>query len=388
MKNISKKEQKVVTEMVRNKSVDFPYFWMTDKYTTYIDFVHDVHFDVVYDEEVIRLLKSFSFYRTVVINRKTVGLSNKSIKYISFDLFDESVCIPFSDDMLFTYNDVFTESFDENIVDNEIVICNKDKNKKLALFASGDSAIVISLHSNTYTNKFYVMSPKVFMKKSGRYLFLSHKQAVCLFEQLKGNKQVNEMYAYYKMLFTDIEKMTVKQDKMFHKLFGAKYVNMANTKVIDHDDISVRIRTPIGYYRGYHSHGENDIAMFKIKMSKDYEYYRYCTVIENVLYNAINGHDEEKEYKKLCKRKNIVRFRFDCGEVFVASKSEIYYFIYTPFGIMDFSEFYSDNEEDEDFIYSNVARLNKLYDKYILTAMKLTGKTLDEILEGERNVSA
>ena len=383
---MSNKMQKEIINYIKGNNV-LPSIVSVNKYNVYIDKINDISLFGYTDDEKEKYLSKFDFYGAIGINKDNMHeIFHKQYKYISFDLFGENVVMPFECEMIPRIN--YMHVLDSFMVDNEFSVADINPMNKMFSYRKGKDALICFLQDKDSDIYITVFKPQMIMIKNGVYFHLYHNQVMCILNQLKDNEQIRKFYKYYEMLFTDIDKMSVEQGIMFKEVFGEDYVQSCITPIIKTKNVCIKLRTPVGYYFGYHRNGDSNFAMFKLISDDDFDYNANVTIIDHVIHNFIYNVSDEKAHRKLCNASNNLRFTIDGDDVFFEDKNTVHVFANTEFGMLNLTDYESEMADDIDIAYSTNARLQQEAKKKLAMLMKLSNKNLKELIEEHRKNDA
>ena len=379
----SKKIDKEVINYIK-KDKAFPSIIFINKYNVYIDRINDIDSLGYTDDEKKEYLSNFDFYGAIRINKNNMHETfyNK-YTYISFDIFGKNVVIPYDYEMIPRIN--YMNFFDSFMVENEFSVVDINPMNKMFSYRKGKDALICFLQDKDSDIYVQVFKPRMIMIKNGVHFHLQHNQVMCILNQLKDNEQIRKFYKYYEMLFTDIDKMSVEQGIMFKEVFGEDYVQSCITPIIKTKNVCIKLRTPVGYYFGYHKNGDSNFSMFKIISDDDFDYNANVTIIDHVIHNFLYNVSDEKAHRKLCNASNNLRFTIDGDDVFFEDKNTVHVFANTEFGMLNLTDYESEMADDIDIAYSTNARLQQEAKKKLAMLMKLSNKNLKELIEEQKN---
>ena len=380
---MSNKMQKEIINYIKGNNV-LPSIVSVNKYNVYIDKINDISLFGYTDDEKEKYLSKFDFYGAIGINKDNMHeIFHKQYKYISFDLFGENVVMPFECEMIPRIN--YMHVFDSFMAENEFSVSDINPMNKMFSYRKGKDALICFLQDKDSDIYITVFKPQMIMIKNGVHFHLQHNQVMCILNQLKDNEQIRKFYKYYEMLFTDIDKMSVEQGIMFKEVFGEDYVQSCITPIIKTKNVCIKLRTPVGYYFGYHKNGDSNFSMFKIISDDDFDYNANVTIIDHVIHNFLYNVSDEKAHRKLCNASNNLRFTIDGDDVFFEDKNTVHVFANTEFGMLNLTDYESEMADDIDIAYSTNARLQQEAKKKLAMLMKLSNKNLKELIEEQKN---
>lgn len=380
---MSNKIQKEIINYINGNNV-LPSIVSVNKYNVYIDRINDISLLGYTDDEKEKYLSKFDFYGAIGINKDNMHeIFHKQYKYISFDLFGENVVMPFECEMIPRIN--YMNFFDSFMVENEFSVVDINPMNKMFSYRKGKDALICFLQDKDSDIYITVFKPRMIMIKNGVHFHLQNNQVMCILNQLKDNEQIRKFYKYYEMLFTDIDKMSVEQGIMFKEVFGEDYVQSCITPIIKTKNVCIKLRTPVGYYFGYHKNGDSNFSMFKIISDDDFDYNANVTIIDHVIHNFLYNVSDEKAHRKLCNASNNLRFTIDGDDVFFEDKNTVHVFANTEFGMLNLTDYESEMADDIDIAYSTNARLQQEAKKKLTMLMKLSNKNLKELIEEQKN---
>ena len=380
---MSNKMQKEIINYIKGNNV-LPSIVSVNKYNVYIDKINDISLFGYTDDEKEKYLSKFDFYGAIGINKDNMHeIFHKQYKYISFDLFGENVVMPFECEMIPRIN--YMHVFDSFMAENEFSVSDIKPMNKMFSYRKGKDALICFLQDKDSDIYITVFKPQMIMIKNGVHFHLQHNQVMCILNQLKDNEQIRKFYKYYEMLFTDIDKMSVEQGIMFKEVFGEDYVQSCITPIIKTKNVCIKLRTPVGYYFGYHKNGDSNFSMFKIISDDDFDYNANVTIIDHVIHNFLYNVSDEKAHRKLCNASNNLRFTIDGDDVFFEDKNTVHVFANTEFGMLNLTDYESEMADDIDIAYSTNARLQQEAKKKLAMLMKLSNKNLKELIEEQKN---
>ena len=380
---MSNKMQKEIINYIKGNNV-LPSIVSVNKYNVYIDKINDISLFGYTDDEKEKYLSKFDFYGAIGINKDNMHeIFHKQYKYISFDLFGENVVMPFECEMIPRIN--YMHVLDSFMVDNEFSVVDINPMNKMFSYRKGKDALICFLQDKDSDIYITVFKPRMIMIKNGVHFHLQNNQVMCILNQLKDNEQIRKFYKYYEMLFTDIDKMSVEQGIMFKEVFGEDYVQSCITPIIKTKNVCIKLRTPVGYYFGYHKNGDSNFSMFKIISDDDFDYNANITIIDHVIHNFLYNVSDEKAHRKLCNASNNLRFTIDGDDVFFEDKNTVHVFANTEFGMLNLTDYESEMADDIDIAYSTNARLQQEAKKKLAMLMKLSNKNLKELIEEQKN---
>lgn len=383
---MSNKIQKEIINYINGNNV-LPSIVSVNKYNVYIDRINDISLFGYTDDEKEEYLSKFDFYGAIGINKDNMHeIFHKQYKYISFDLFGENVVMPFECEMIPRIN--YMHVLDSFMVDNEFSVVDINPMNKMFSYRKGKDALICFLQDKDSDIYITVFKPRMIMIKNGVHFHLQNNQVMCILNQLKDNEQIRKFYKYYEMLFADIDKMSVEQGIMFKEVFGEDYVQSCITPIIKTKNVCIKIRTPVGYYFGYHKNGDSNFSMFKIISDDDFDYNANVTIIDHVIHNFLYNVSDEKAHRKLCNASNNLRFTIDGDDVFFEDKNTVHVFANTEFGMLNLTDYESEMADDIDIAYSTNARLQQEAKKKLAMLMKLSNKNLKELIEEHRKNDA
>jgi len=375
--------QKEIINYIKGNNV-LPSIVSVNKYNVYIDKINDISLFGYTDDEKEKYLSKFDFYGAIGINKDNMHeIFHKQYKYISFDLFGENVVMPFECEMIPRIN--YMHVLDSFMVDNEFSVVDINPMNKMFSYRKGKDALICFLQDKDSDIYITVFKPRMIMIKNGVHFHLQNNQVMCILNQLKDNEQIRKFYKYYEMLFTDIDKMSVEQGIMFKEVFGEDYVQSCITPIIKTKNVCIKLRTPVGYYFGYHKNGDSNFSMFKIISDDDFDYNANITIIDHVIHNFLYNVSDEKAHRKLCNASNNLRFTIDGDDVFFEDKNTVHVFANTEFGMLNLTDYESEMADDIDIAYSTNARLQQEAKKKLAMLMKLSNKNLKELIEEQKN---
>lgn len=380
---MSNKMQKEIINYIKGNNV-LPSIVSVNKYNVYIDKINDISLFGYTDDEKEKYLSKFDFYGAIGINKDNMHeIFHKQYKYISFDLFGENVVMPFECEMIPRIN--YMHVFDSFMAENEFSVSDINPMNKMFSYRKGKDALICFLQDKDSDIYITVFKPQMIMIKNGVYFHLYHNQVTCILNQLKDNEQIRKFYKYYEMLFTDIDKMSVEQRMMFEEVFGEDYVQSCITPIIKTKNVCIKLRTPVGYYFNYHKNGDSNFSMFKIISDDDFDYNANVTIIDHVIHNFLYNVSDEKAHRKLCNASNNLRFTIDGDDVFFEDKNTVHVFANTEFGMLNLTDYEYEMADDIDIAYSTNARLQQEAKKKLAMLMKLSNKSLKELIEEQKN---
>lgn len=383
---MSKNIQKKIVDLLKGNNT-FPTIVSTNKYNIYVDKIANIGSLGYTDKENEKYLSNFDFYGAIGINKNNMHESfHKQYKYISFNLFGENVVMPFEYEMIPNVN--YLNMFNALTVDESFSVTDLNPMNKMFSYRQGKDMLICFLQNNDFDIYIDVFRPKMIMIKNGVHFHLQNNQVMCILNQLKDNEQIRKFYKYYEMLFTDIDKMSVEQGIMFKEVFGEDYVQSCITPIIKTKNIFIKLRTPVGYYFGYHRNGDSNFAMFKLISDDDFDYNANVTIIDHVIHNFLYNVSDEKVYQRLCNASNNLRFTIDGDDVFFEDKNTVHVFANTEFGMLNLTDYESEMADDIDIAYSTNARLQQEAKKKLAMLMKLSNKNLKELIEEHRKNDA
>lgn len=383
---MSNKMQKEIINYIKGNNV-LPSIVSVNKYNVYIDRINDISLLGYTDNEKEKYMSKFDFYGAIGINKNNMHeIFHKQYKYISFDLFGENVVMPFECEMIPRIN--YMHFFDFFMVDNEFSVSDINPMNKMFSYRKGKDALICFLQDKDSDIYITVFKPQMIMIKNGVHFHLQNNQVMCILNQLYDNEQIRKFYKYYEMLFTDIDKMSVEQRMMFKEVFGEDYVQSCITPIIKTKNVCIKLRTPVGYYFGYHKNGDSNFAMFKIVSDDNFDYNANVTITDHVIHNFLYNVSDEKVHQRLCNASNNLRFTIDGDDVFFEDKNTVHVFANTEFGMLNLTDYESEMADDIDIAYSTNARLQQEAKKKLSMLMKLSNKNLKELIEEHRKNDA